>query len=243
MGIAGVGLASRRFHAFRQLTLPFRVFLASSSATFVAIIAADRASRSYELSRHADERRYINEQESLQEQLDRAKPTTERMKEWATANRYSIVFGAWVVSMGGAWYLVNRNPFLTGAQKLVQARVYAQGLTLATLVASFSLEARDATLGKGRWETVKILDPNDPTHKHIIEKRIHHERYAGEDQWMDMVSTIQSPVFSTRTWLMKTNQVAAEEAKLKERHERQKKLQAKQEKTSAASDKDSAKAA
>ena len=79
--------------------------------------------------------------------------------------------------------MVNRNPYLTGSQKLVQARMYAQGSTLAVLMASFAFETADAKNGKGRWETIKILDPNDPTHKHMIEKRIHHERYAGEDQW------------------------------------------------------------
>ena len=85
--------------------------------------------------------------------------------------------------MGIALALVGRNPYLSGAQKLVQARVYAQGLTLAVLVATAAFEIGDANEGQGRWETVKIVDPNDPTHKHMIEKRIHHEKYAGEDQW------------------------------------------------------------
>lgn len=85
--------------------------------------------------------------------------------------------------MIGSFAMVNRNPYLTGSQKLVQARMYAQGATLSVLLASFAFETADAKNGKGRWETIKILDPNDPTHKHMIEKRIHHERYAGEDQW------------------------------------------------------------
>jgi hypothetical protein len=88
--------------------------------------------------------------------------------------------------MVGSFAMVNRNPYLTGSQKLVQARMYAQGSTLAVLMASFAFETADAKNGKGRWETIKILDPNDPTHKHMIEKRIHHERYAGEDQWRGM---------------------------------------------------------
>lgn len=58
---------------------------------------------------------------------------------------------------------------------------------MAVLVASFALESNDLRSGKGRWETVKILDPNDPEHKRIIEKRIHHEAYQGEDTWMDML--------------------------------------------------------
>ena len=85
--------------------------------------------------------------------------------------------------MGIALGLVGRNPYLTKAQKLVQARVYAQGLTLAVLVATAAFEVGDANKGRGRWETVKILDPNDPEHKHLIEKRIHHEAYEGEDLW------------------------------------------------------------
>jgi len=99
--------------------------------------------------------------------------------------------------MGVSFALVHRNPYLTGAQKLVQARVYAQGLTLAVLLTSLAFETNDARKKQGRWETVQVLDPSDPTHKRMIEKRVHHERYPGEDQWMDMV--------------------AAEERKMKER--------------------------
>ena len=89
--------------------------------------------------------------------------------------------------MGTALGLVGRNPYLTGAQKLVQARVYAQGLTVAVVIISLAFETSDSQRGKGRWETVKIMDPNDPEHKHMIEKQIHHESYQGEDQWRDMI--------------------------------------------------------
>lgn len=89
--------------------------------------------------------------------------------------------------MAGALGIVGRSPYLTTQQKLVQARVYAQGLTMAVVILSLAFETTDSAAGKGRWETVKVLDPNDPTHKHMIEKKIHHERYAGEDQWRDMV--------------------------------------------------------
>jgi hypothetical protein len=85
--------------------------------------------------------------------------------------------------MAGSWAMVNRNRYLSGSQKLVQARMYAQGATLAALMTSFGLEGADAAKGQGRWETIKVLDPNDPEHKHLIEKRIHHESYPGEDQW------------------------------------------------------------
>ena len=107
--------------------------------------------------------------------------------KWLSDNRYSVVFGSWVASMGIALGLVGRNPYLTGQQKLVQARVYAQGLTIAVVIISLAFETNDSSKGKGRWETIKIIDPNDPEHKHVIEKQIHHEAFAGEDQWRDMV--------------------------------------------------------
>jgi hypothetical protein len=175
--------ASRRYPAFRGLSLPFRAFLITSSGTFAAIINADRYSRTFEQSRHP-EKDYTDKQEELQRQLHDQKSTTQKATEWASSNRYNIVFGSWVASMGTAFALVGRNPYLTGAQKLVQARVYAQGLTMAVVIASLAFEAKDKNQGEGRWETVKVLDPNDPSHKHIIEKKIHHERYSGEDQWM-----------------------------------------------------------
>src|SRR4051812_30451024 len=47
-GIAGVTLASRRYPAFRSLTIPFRSFLVTSAGTFAAIITAERSSINYQ---------------------------------------------------------------------------------------------------------------------------------------------------------------------------------------------------
>lgn len=102
---------------------------------------------------------------------------------WGKENRYPIVGVTWAASMAIALGLVGRSPYLSTSQKLVQARVYAQSLTLAVLLATAVFEAGDRKEGEGRWETVKIVDPDDPEHKHLIEKKVHHESYAGEDMW------------------------------------------------------------
>lgn len=187
LGGAAVYAANARFHTFRSLTLPMKTFLVTSSSTFAAIVNADRASRKFEIARDP-QRQYRDRASSDLEQIKANESTFQKIKDWGRENRYPIVTASWVASMGTAFGLVSRNPYLTRAQKLVQARVYAQGLTLAVLVATAAFEMGDASKGKGRWETVKILDPNDPEHKHIIEKRIHHEAYAGEDLWRDMVA-------------------------------------------------------
>jgi len=185
-GSLAVYAASRRFHGFRQLSLPFRAFLVTGSTAFCGVINADRYSTAFQRSRHSDYD-FVNKSEQEIRALDAEKSTGQRVKEWLSEERYPIVFGSWVASMGIAFAIVGRSPYLTGAQKLVQARVYAQGLTLAVLLASFALEGNDMSQGKGRWETIKVLDPNDPEHKRIIEKKIHHESYTGQDQWMDMI--------------------------------------------------------
>lgn len=109
---------------------------------------------------------------------------------WGKAHRYPIVAGSWVASMAISLGLVGRNPYLSTSQKLVQARVYAQTLTIAVLIASAVFEIGDQNAGEGRWETVTILDPKDPTHEHLIEKKVHHERYPGEDQWKGKTSNL-----------------------------------------------------
>ncbi|KAJ4289729.1 Replication factor C, subunit RFC4 [Kalmusia sp. IMI 367209] len=185
-GLAVVG-ASRRYPSFRALSVPFRAFLVTSSGSFVAVIAADRASNRFDIEHNPEKQRELARERQREELYNANKTAAQRAKEWASENRYPLLFGFWIASMAGSWIAVNRQSALSGAQKLVQARMYAQGLTLSALLASFAFEGNDAAKGKGRWETIKVLDPNDPEHKHLIEKRIHHERYAGEDQWREMV--------------------------------------------------------
>jgi len=202
LGGAAVYGAHLRFHTIRSLTLPMKTFLVTSSGTFISIIAADRASRSYEWAR--DPQRKYRDRASLDQESIRASESYfQRFKDWGRENRYPIVTVSWIASMGIALGMVGRNPYLSTAQKLVQARVYAQGLTLAVLIATAAFEVGDASKGKGRWETVMVLDPNDPEHKHLIEKKIHHEAYQGEDLWRDMVATEERKIKARKEALKK----------------------------------------
>ncbi|KAI4200153.1 MAG: hypothetical protein LQ350_004114 [Teloschistes chrysophthalmus] len=186
LGVAGVFLASRRFPAFRQLTLPLRAFLVTSSGTFGAIITADHFSRAYEKSKHPEDQ-FLDAQAKARAQQLSQQTAYERFMTFGKENRYQIVGGSWVASMAIALSIVGRSPYLSTAQKLVQARVYAQALTIAVLVATAAFEIGDRNKEEGRWETVKYVDPDDPERKRMVEKKVHHESYRGEDQWRDMV--------------------------------------------------------
>ncbi|KAH8880082.1 mitochondrial hypoxia responsive domain-containing protein [Thozetella sp. PMI_491] len=182
VGLLGVLGASRRYPAFRGLTLPFRSFLVTSAGTFGAMVEAERWGIAYQKAKDPLSH-YKDESRRLLELARRNEDSKKRFMEWGREHRYTIVFWSWVAAMGIALGAVGRNKYLTTSQKLVQARVYAQGLTIAVVLASAVFETADAKSGTGRWETVMIVDPNDPEHKHLIEKKIHKEDYEGQDLW------------------------------------------------------------
>ncbi|KAA8575639.1 hypothetical protein EYC84_004763 [Monilinia fructicola] len=170
VGGAALYVANARFQTIRGLTIPMKSFLVSSTGTFTAIICADRASRSYEWNR--DPQRKYKDKSTLLLEQERANETTgpacQGMGEGKQIFQLLLPRG---------WLL----------KKLVQARVYAQGLTLAVLVASAAFEMGDAKTGTGRWEPLQFWIQMIQKHKHLIQKKIHHEAYEGEDLWRDMV--------------------------------------------------------
>lgn len=207
LGATGVILASRRWAGFRSLTIPFRTFLITSSATAGAVITAERHSINF--SRAKDPRNFYKDAAELARETAREQETSwKRFVDYCRENRYTIVGLGWVASMAVAFTLVSRNRYLTTSQKLVQARVYAQGLTLALILAAGAFETADAKSGKGRWESVMVLDPNDPEHKKMIEKRVHKEEYEGQDLWKgefnppDHMSGSKRLLTHVQTWLL-----------------------------------------
>lgn len=128
-------------------------FLVTSSGTFAGIISADNASRNFESQRNAERQWYENREQYIREQELQGMSFVDRAVALARREKYKIVGATWVASMIGSFALVGRNPYLSGQQKLVQARVYAQGLTLAVLVASAGFEISDQKKGKGMLDS------------------------------------------------------------------------------------------
>lgn len=188
-GIASGFLLKRRYPFFRTLTIPFQTFYVTSVGTFFAIIEADRASRGFEAQRHAELNQYRDETARLLALARENRTEKEKVFDWLREHRYPIVTASWLASMGASLGMVSRNKYLTGAQKLVQARVYAQGLTLLVLVLTAAFEVSDAKGGKGRWQVVRIRDEQTGE---LVEKKIeiplHREHYEGEDLWKDMMA-------------------------------------------------------
>lgn len=187
--------AQKRYATIRNLTIPMKSFLVTSSGTFVGIISADNASHSFEASRNAERQWYENREQHLREEELKGMSFTDRAFAFARREKYKIVSATWVASMIGSWVFVGRNPYLSGQQKIVQARVYAQGLTLAVLVASAAFEISDQRKGRGmlkRAQEGKGADINAAAKGKAAEEQ-------QGDLWKDMV--------------------AAEEERLKQKHQ------------------------
>ncbi|PGH11295.1 hypothetical protein AJ80_07195 [Polytolypa hystricis UAMH7299] len=200
VGQAGLMLASRRFSTIRTLTLPMKAFLVTSAGSFTGIIGADHASRSHEAAQH-HETVYLGNREARRRQEQLASMTgSDRAKEFFKREKYKIVGLTWIASILGSFMIVNRNKYLSTSQKIVQARVYAQGLSLAVLVAVAGFEIHDQRQGKGLLDNVRAKKQRNA--KDEDKKKLETERYQGENMWKEMVE--------------------AEEMRLKEKDEKRK---------------------
>jgi TRAP-type C4-dicarboxylate transport system permease small subunit len=75
--------------------------------------------------------------------------TGDKLADWAQRHEYSIIVGGWAVSLAAAGGIISRNkcvltPMISRypptAQKVVQARMWAQGLTIAIILAAAGLK-------------------------------------------------------------------------------------------------------
>lgn len=182
-----------------------KAFLVTSAGTFVGIIAADHASRDFEAARNAGQVWYQNREERRRSQELAALSTKDRIFNWARQEKYKIIVATWMASMVGSFAMVGRNPFLSGQQKLVQARVYAQGLTLAVLCASAAFEISDQRKGKG------ILESAKKSKEAAKESKEEPKKAEGDpDLWKDMVAAEEHRLKQKHKDLYDHHQVQAE---------------------------------
>ncbi|OBA24135.1 hypothetical protein METBIDRAFT_30473 [Metschnikowia bicuspidata var. bicuspidata NRRL YB-4993] len=70
-------------------------------------------------------------------------PASDRIVTLLSTHKYKIILASWAASMYGSWKLVNRDKIMTAPQKLVQARMYAQAITVVLLLATMVLAMKE----------------------------------------------------------------------------------------------------
>lgn len=98
------------------------------------MIRADKAGIQFDQDHYTDAGAAIQRRAQTREERQWAELSTgDKALTWAKENKFSVVAATWAASMGGIFAYIHTQP-MTFAQKLVQARVWAQGITLASLV-------------------------------------------------------------------------------------------------------------
>lgn len=139
---AGVGLGVsggltywlRNRSVFRTMTPTFKTFFFLAPILICGVTATEWASLKFDMEQYdfgEAEKRKKEERERVE-----ALPTLQRWQVQAAENKYKLIIGAWGASLGGSFWWINRDKFLTKSQKLVQARMYAQALTVVILLGS-----------------------------------------------------------------------------------------------------------
>ncbi|KAK9322376.1 hypothetical protein V1517DRAFT_338903 [Lipomyces orientalis] len=83
------------------------------------------------------------DESQIHKEIELPKTVTDEALEYINNNRFKVFLGAWLASLGGAGYMVSRDRYMTMSQKVVQARMYAQGFTLLLIVGSAGLAMLD----------------------------------------------------------------------------------------------------
>ncbi|KAI8877032.1 hypothetical protein K501DRAFT_230961 [Backusella circina FSU 941] len=136
LGAAATILTFRRSPDFRALSRPLQSIMAVSTTTAGFLFASDRAVTAYENRElgYADEEIIA----SLQQNRMPVKhlSTFDRSMTYLNDNRWTFIGVSWAASMAAALGYSFSNKYLSTQQKVVQARMYAQAVTIAVLMAS-----------------------------------------------------------------------------------------------------------
>ncbi|KAG9120828.1 hypothetical protein FRC07_003526 [Ceratobasidium sp. 392] len=136
LAIPALHFAGKRYPAIKSLPPVQRGWLMLVSTLGFGMTNAEI---SYEASRTAEILRKEEEEEATGlHQLS----LQGRALHWAKEHRFGIIGMSWVSAMAISGGLIfGRNPQVPFSQKIVQVRMYAQGVTIAVLLASAGLAA------------------------------------------------------------------------------------------------------
>lgn len=151
LGLYGY-LKSRHTVRFNQFNTSIKTCIITMPTISMGAFFADQGSWEFDKKMHSSlhqERRMMEEYKAW-EGLTRWEKTITTLN----SNKYKIVFGAWLGTMWGLWALVNRNKIMTQPQKLVQARMYAQAITVVLLLGTMVLAMQESEIKKKQGEPV-----------------------------------------------------------------------------------------
>lgn len=128
-------LAQRKWPAFRAMPVQLKTLAVILIVLPCYAIQAERRGVEFDESTWTGAgMREIERVKTEQEREWEHMSTGQKFKAWAMHNQYKVILGSWAASMAVAGAIVMANRHQTMPQKIVQARMWAQGLTVGVLV-------------------------------------------------------------------------------------------------------------
>ncbi|KAI8051636.1 hypothetical protein BDF22DRAFT_691572 [Syncephalis plumigaleata] len=152
-----LSLAAQRFSpGYRRLTFPLKAFFVTAGVSAITVIEAEHEMGAYEVERMRRRGPQNNTLEAVlhpeqvaaqQHQAQVAavptRPVAQRVTDYINNNRWSVVGGTWAAGMTGAGLYLWSKKYMTWQQKLVEARMYAQAITIFALLATAAISMTD----------------------------------------------------------------------------------------------------
>ncbi|KIJ62253.1 hypothetical protein HYDPIDRAFT_114736 [Hydnomerulius pinastri MD-312] len=130
----------RRWAYYRSLPLPLKVAGVVMLIAPAVSIQAERRGLEFDKASWTGAGRMELDRVAAEEDARwNTLSTGEKFRDWATRHQYSIIIGSWALSMAVAGAIISRDKYQSLPQKVVQARVWAQGLTIGVLIAAGAL--------------------------------------------------------------------------------------------------------
>lgn len=152
----------RQWPYFRSLPLQVKALAAIIVILPTTAIRAEHRMIDYERSHWDGADKYAVERRAHEERLRWGSLSVkDKFADWTARHQLSFVVGSWALAMAISGAIIMRDPHLPVRHKVVQARVWAQGLTLGVIIATGALthsqRAKAAQMrkhGDNSWEDV-----------------------------------------------------------------------------------------
>jgi len=133
-------LLNRRVPYYRALPPSLKAFGVILIAVPSFVINAEHAGLKYEKEHWTDAgKEEMDTQQAREQHRWESLSLTQKIRDTAARHEYGFIGTAWAATMVGAFGWIMRDPYQTLPQKIVQARMWAQGLTIGILIAAGAL--------------------------------------------------------------------------------------------------------
>ncbi|KAJ7591466.1 hypothetical protein C8J56DRAFT_935644 [Mycena floridula] len=157
-------ICQRRWPSYRQLPFSLKTLGAVLIVIPAIAIQAERRGVEYDRSQWQDDigLRVLDQRQIKLEGKWEQMTTKDKMADWAVRHQYSLILGGWAVGIAVAGGIISRDRYQTFSQKIVQVRMWAQGLTIGLLLAAGALSSTQRREGRH--------SPEDHSWREVVEQ-------------------------------------------------------------------------